>query len=148
MKHIRLLKTKRYRLMKSDSRQATYSNLHQPLPINGSEEEKMKRILSQIIFQALILLFITSATHADFTLQLASYPYKSNAERHLKSLKAQNYDAFIHIQEREYSDGGFWYKIRLGPFSTRKAALDKKQTMLENGFEGEILLVESPNIVS
>jgi len=104
----------------------------------------MKRILSQIIFQALMLIFITSTTHADFTLQLASYPYKSNAERHLKSLKAQNYDAFIHIQESEYSDGGFWYKIRLGPFSTRKAALDKKQTMLENGFEGEILLVESP----
>lgn len=104
----------------------------------------MKRILSRIIFQALILLFITSAAYADFTLQLASYPYKSNAERHIKSLKAQNYDAFIHVQERDYSDGDFWYKVRLGPFPTRKAALDKKQAMLDNGFEGEILVVESP----
>ena len=103
----------------------------------------MKRILSQIILQMFFLLMISSIAYAEYTLQLATYPWKSNAEKYVRILREQNHDAFIHTQERQISTGGLWYKVRLGPFPTMKAALDKKTAMIAEGFEGEILLVES-----
>jgi len=103
----------------------------------------MKRILLAAALHTVLLLIITPLAHAGYTLQLATYPWKSNAEKYVKQLKEQEYDAFIHTQERQISTGGLWYKVRMGPFPTEEAALEQKRAMLARGFEGEILLVES-----
>ncbi len=101
----------------------------------------MKKILSQIIQQVLFLLAFTSIAHADFALQLAVFPSKSLAEGYVKSLIVQNYKPFIHVKERKNPDRGFWYKVRLGPFATKKTALEQIKTMLASGFKGDILVV-------
>jgi septal ring-binding cell division protein DamX len=97
----------------------------------------MKKILSQVILQAFFLMIVSSIAHAEYTLQLATHLYKSTAEKYVKILKEQNYDAFIHTQERQISTGGLWYKVRMAPFPTMKAALDQKAAMLTEGFEGD-----------
>jgi len=94
----------------------------------------MKSPLLKLALLIPFLSFTASSVCADYTLQLATYPYKSNAERFARTLKDQDHPAFIHTQERQISTGGLWYKVRLGPFSTMEAALAHKDEMISEGY--------------
>lgn len=55
-----------------------------------------------------------------FTLQLAAYQDKGEADRYLASLKSRGYAPYL--VRAEVSGKGTWYRIRMGRFPTREAA--------------------------
>ena len=101
----------------------------------------MKKNLSQVLLQLLMIMLLTSIAYADFGLHLASYKTKKQAQRDVKSLLQQNHGAFI--EETNLTGKGLWYRVCLGPFSTRAEALNKKKVMRSSGFDGYIGLVKT-----
>ena len=101
----------------------------------------MKKNLSQILLQLLMIMLLTSIAYADFGLHLASFKTKQSAEKEVKRLDRQNQNAFI--DEIDLAGKGIWYRVCLGPFATRTEALNKKKVMLSSGFDGYIGLVKT-----
>ncbi len=62
-----------------------------------------------------------------YTLQIASYPEKGDAESDIKKMKQQGYAAFIVASD--LPGKGTWYRVRLGSF-TNKASAEKLQKEL------------------
>lgn len=63
-----------------------------------------------------------AATH--FTLQLSAFPEKSDAEEFMKKIQSSGYKPFL--VSSEVPGKGLFYRVRVGDFSTRQAALDAK----------------------
>ena len=105
-----------------------------------SEKKAMKKNLSKILLQLLMIMLLTSIAYADFGLHLASFKTKQSAEKEVKRLDRQNQNAFI--DEIDLAGKGIWYRVCLGHFSTRKKAIDQTKIMRSNGFDGYIGVVK------
>lgn len=103
----------------------------------------MKRSLLLILVLAFAVLLTAFPASAEFTLQLASFRDQHDAQRYLDRLQLENQKAFVHTQESPPDQGGVWHKVRVGPFVTRTAALDFKSRMLDQGHQGDILVVQA-----
>jgi hypothetical protein len=71
-----------------------------------------KQITSQIYFDG-----------TSYTVQVSSWKNKTIAEKEVKRLRAENFDAFIYRVYLEDKDGT-WNRVRIGYFSSRKEAED------------------------
>ena len=101
----------------------------------------MKKNIFLIILQLLMLMFFTSIVYADFALHLTSFKTKQKAEKEVNKLQRQNQNAFV--DKINLPGKGRWYRICVGPFSTRAEALHRKEVMRSNGFDGYISLVKT-----
>jgi len=108
-----------------------------------AEEVKMKKALPQIILHLLLIVFFTSIAHADFALQIGSFKYKQHARKYAKRLIEKNFNAFIHIQKEQTPGKGPWYKVRVGPFSTKDEAFKQREILQSNGFGDDIVVVRT-----
>jgi cell division septation protein DedD len=59
-----------------------------------------------------------------FTLQLSAFPEKSDAEEFMKKIQAAGYKPFL--VSSEVPGKGLFYRVRVGDYATRQAALDAK----------------------
>ncbi len=57
-----------------------------------------------------------------YTLQVVSYESADQAERFAKNLRTRNHKSFV--MQAEVPGRGRFFRVRVGPFDTRKAALD------------------------
>ncbi len=103
----------------------------------------MKRVLLLFLAVFVAFLFAASPAAADFNLQLASFRDMQDARHYLANLQIQGEEAFIHTQHAQQGGGIVWYKVRVGPFETRTAALSYKNRMIDQGHKGEILVVQA-----
>ena len=77
--------------------------------------------------------------HAKFILQVAAYGERSQAESLAKKLTGQGYDN-PRIAEKEVPGKGTYYRVRVGPFSSRPEAL-KVSERLEKELRVKALIV-------
>jgi DedD protein len=63
-----------------------------------------------------------AASH--FTLQLSAFPEKSDAEEFMKKIQSAGYKPFL--VSSEVPGKGLFYRVRVGDYTTRQAALDAK----------------------
>ncbi len=85
-----------------------------------------------------------SSAHAPsgkvrYTLQTASYPQKSFADRDVKAMKQHGYAAFIVASD--LPGKGTWYRVRLGSFANRNAAEKlQKELRSKEGINAYVLI--------
>ncbi|MFO8002448.1 MAG: SLBB domain-containing protein, partial [Marinilabilia sp.] len=95
--------------------------------------------------QLLLMVVFTSVTYAGFGLMLGSFKSKANAESYaakaVKNLIPSASNAFV--EQVRMPDSSLWYRVCLGPFDTRKAALDKRQVIGEKNPGMEMILVKT-----
>jgi cell division septation protein DedD len=65
-----------------------------------------------------------AATVAHFTLQLSAFPDKSDADEFMHKMQAAGYKAFLVASE--VPGKGLYYRVRVGDYATRQAAVDAK----------------------
>jgi len=101
--------------------------------------------LKQIILQLFLIVLVTSMAYADFSLMLGSFKNKDNA---LKYITAQpksplKWGCNVFLEEVQIPDKGRWYRVCLGPFVDKEAALAYKETLRLKGFAGDVVLVKT-----
>jgi cell division septation protein DedD len=64
------------------------------------------------------------ATASHFTLQLSAFPEKSDAEEFMHKIQAAGYKPFLVASE--IPGKGVFYRVRVGDYGTRQAAVDAK----------------------
>lgn len=65
-----------------------------------------------------------------YTLQVVSYESADQAERFAKNLRTRNHKAFV--MQAEVPGRGRFFRVRIGPFDTRKGALDYQASFERN----------------
>jgi cell division protein FtsN len=76
----------------------------------------------------------------QYTVQIASLPEKERAEKLIKSLVEEGYDAYYYTAEVR---GKNYYRVRVGRFDDRKSALEySKKLEEETGHKGFVSKVE------
>ncbi|MBN2398565.1 MAG: SLBB domain-containing protein [Deltaproteobacteria bacterium] len=87
---------------------------------------------------ALVLLLVSIAS-ADYGLLLSSFRSKESALQHANSLAKQTQR--VIAEEIQMPGSGTWYRVCVGPFSTKGEALEQKKAMRLNGYTGDIIVV-------
>jgi hypothetical protein len=91
----------------------------------------MKKGLFQGMGQLLLMVVLVSVAYAEFGLLLGSFRNRDNAERYaseiVTSLTDDPCNAFV--EGTQVPGTGFWYRVCLGPFVSKKEALVKKQVL-------------------
>jgi DedD protein len=82
-----------------------------------------------------------SGSEGAFTLQVVSYDTREAAERFATALRARGHRAFV--AQAELPGRGRSYRVRVGPFTTRRDAL-AYQASFEQGERMHSILVTSP----
>lgn len=77
-----------------------------------------------------------------YTLQVVSYESADQAERFAKNLRTRNHKAFV--MQAEVPGRGRFFRVRIGPFETRKDALDY-QTSFERDEHMHTIVVGQTN---
>lgn len=62
----------------------------------------------------------------EYTVQVISYPDEASADGFASGLRSRGYHAFVVSAEIE--DRGTWYRVRIGPFETARAAQAFRRT--------------------
>jgi len=106
----------------------------------------MKKGLFQIIIGQLLLMVLSSSiAYAEFGLLLASFRSRDNAENYatqiVRSLVEHPCNAFV--EEIEVPGKGFWYRVCLGPFVSRKEALASKQVLGSKNIGTDMIVVKT-----
>jgi cell division septation protein DedD len=65
-----------------------------------------------------------AAASSHFTLQLSAFPDKSDAEEFMKKIQSAGYKPFL--VSSEIPGKGVFYRVRVGDYGTRQAAVDAK----------------------
>jgi len=84
---------------------------------------------------------VPSGSEGAFTLQVVSYDARDVAERFATALRARGHRAFV--TQAELPGRGRSYRVRVGPFTTRRDAL-AYQTSFERGEGMHSIVVTSP----
>lgn len=91
----------------------------------------MKKGLFQGMGQLLLMVVFVSVAYAEFGLLLGSFRNRDNAERYaaeiVTSLTHDPCNAFV--EGTQVPETGFWYRVCLGPFVSKKEALAKKEVL-------------------
>jgi len=66
-----------------------------------------------------------------YTVNIASFRDKGNADRLMKELEEKGYEAFI--EKADIAQKGTWYRVAVGRFSSREEALTFAQGLKEKG---------------
>lgn len=107
--------------------------------------QEMKKGLYQVIGQLLAILLFTSASYADFGIMLGSFKSRDNAEKYvteyLKNLNQEKYNIFL--EKIQMPGKRLWYRACLGPYATRKDALNRKTALRAKGFSDNMILVKT-----
>jgi cell division septation protein DedD len=61
---------------------------------------------------------------AHFTLQLSAFPERGDAEEFSRKIQAAGYRPFV--VQSEIPGKGIFYRVRVGDYATRQAAIDAK----------------------
>jgi cell division septation protein DedD len=65
-----------------------------------------------------------------YTLQVGSFQEKSDANEMVQKLKRAGYDAFL-VSVNMPDRGGLWFRVRVGPFDSKKEVWSQKQQFEE-----------------
>ncbi|KMP11965.1 hypothetical protein UZ36_02695 [Candidatus Nitromaritima sp. SCGC AAA799-C22] len=68
------------------------------------------------------------ATGQLFVVQLNSFKQKANADEFVRSVKTRGYTPFVEAEGK----GTVWYKVRVGPYPTRREAGEVARSLREN----------------
>ena len=105
----------------------------------------MKKGLFQFMGQLLLMAIFASVTYAEFGLMLGSFKSRDNAENYaakvVRNLIEYKCDAFL--EETQVPGKGLWYRVCLGPFLTKKEALDKKQVLDAKNVDMDMIVVKT-----
>ncbi|MBW1782877.1 MAG: SLBB domain-containing protein [Deltaproteobacteria bacterium] len=105
----------------------------------------MKKGLFQGMGQLLLMLIFASVAYAEFGLMLGSFKNRGNAENYaarvIKGLIDDPCNAFV--EGTEVPGKGFWYRVCLGPFVTKKEALAKKQILISRNVGMNMVVVKT-----
>ncbi|MGE0268390.1 MAG: SPOR domain-containing protein [Candidatus Omnitrophota bacterium] len=74
---------------------------------------------------------------AKYTIQIASYKDKVNAEKKISELEKKDYKAFL--VSKELKDKGTWHRVYVGSFSTKKEA-DDYLTKVKKDYSGSFVI--------
>lgn len=72
-----------------------------------------------------------------YTIQVASYKDKANAEQKITELAKKDYKAFL--VSKELKDKGTWHRVYVGNFSTKKEA-DEYLTKVKKDYSGSFVI--------
>ncbi|MBP9855554.1 MAG: SPOR domain-containing protein [Candidatus Omnitrophica bacterium] len=75
---------------------------------------------------------------SKYTIQVASYKDKINAERKVSELEKKDYKAYI--VSKELFGKGTWYRVNVGGFSTKKEA-DEFLTNIKKDYSGSFVIL-------
>ncbi|MFP3912536.1 MAG: SLBB domain-containing protein [Desulfobacteraceae bacterium] len=105
----------------------------------------MKKVLFQVVGQWLLMVMFISVAYADFGLMLGSFKSRANAETYaakvVKDLNPSAANTFV--EKVRMPDDDLWYRVCLGPFHSRKAALERKQVFGRNNSGANLILVKT-----
>ena len=95
--------------------------------------------------QLLLMAIFVSVAYAEFGLMLGSFKNRDNAENYavkvVRGLTDLQCNAFV---ERTQMPGkGFWYRVCLGPFVTKKEALSRKQVLGAKNIGMDMIVVKT-----
>ena len=71
---------------------------------------------------------MTEIPEEGWAVQIASYPRSGEAQRHLRALKAGGHSAYL---VSALVKGQTWYRVRVGPYSTREDARVAQRSLSE-----------------
>ncbi|WP_028326062.1 SLBB domain-containing protein [Desulfatirhabdium butyrativorans] len=89
----------------------------------------------------LALLFVHSAAFADYDIIVSSHESLGQAENALKQI--QTFQRNADIYQIQLPDKGLWYRVYIGPFSTRKEAADQVRSIKAKGLGKDIFIADS-----
>ena len=105
----------------------------------------MKKGLFQFMGQLLLIAIFASVTYAEFGLMLGSFKNRDNAENYavkvVRSLTEYPCNAFV--EETQIPGKGLWFRVCLGPFVTKKEALDKKRVLDAKNVDMDMIVVKT-----
>ncbi|MDZ7697296.1 MAG: SPOR domain-containing protein [Deltaproteobacteria bacterium] len=105
----------------------------------------MKKVLFQVVGQWLLMVMFLSVAYADFGLMLGSFKSRANAEIYaagvVKDLNPSAANTFV--EKVRMPDDKLWYRVCLGPFDSRKTALEKKKVFGRKNSGADLILVKT-----
>lgn len=105
----------------------------------------MNKGLRQVVLQLFLIFLFASIVHADFGLLLGSFRNKNNAEKcvtkYIKNPAGKKCGVFL--EETQVPGKGRWHRVCLGPFGSRKEAINNKNDLLSKGFRADMFLVKT-----
>jgi len=105
----------------------------------------MKKGLFQVMGQLMLMVLFASITYADFGLLLGSFRSRDNAEKFAAIIVSSlfDYPCNAFVEGTEVPGKGFWYRVCLGPFLTRKEALAEKQVLDSKKIATDMIVVKT-----
>ena len=97
--------------------------------IEGKEEEKTK--VAMVEESKGLAIPERKVTRGRYTLNIASFRNKGNANRLMKELEDKGYEAFV--EKANIPGKGTWYRVAVGRFSSREEALTFARGLKEKG---------------
>ena len=95
--------------------------------------------------QLLLMVMFASVTYAEFGLLVGSFKSRDNAENYAAKIVSNliefKFDAFV--EETQVPDKGLWYRVCLGPFLTKKEALNKKRGLDAKNVDMDMIVVKT-----
>jgi protein involved in polysaccharide export with SLBB domain len=109
----------------------------------------MKKSMMLSMWQVFFLAaFLIPTAYADFGLMLGSFKSQDNAQKYLETfLKEQggeNENAFL--EDIKMPGKGIWYRVCLGPFTSRDDAVRKQRSFQSRGHDSVIVSVRNSKI--
>ena len=100
----------------------------------------MKKIPLQVAQQLVLAVLLVTVAYADYGLLLNSFRSKETALQHVHSLTKQTQS--VIAEEIRMPGSGIWYRVCIGPFVTKSEALERRRTMRQDGYKGDIIVVK------
>lgn len=100
----------------------------------------MKKIPLQVAQQLVFAVLLVTVAYADYGLLLNSFRSKESALQHVHSLTKQAQS--VIAEEIRMPGSGIWYRVCIGPFVTKGEALERRRTMRQDGYKGDIIVVK------
>jgi protein involved in polysaccharide export with SLBB domain len=105
----------------------------------------MKKGLIQVVGQLLLMVLFASVTYAEFGLLLGSFKSRDNAENYATKIVTSlvDYPCNAFVEGTQVPGTGFWYRVCLGPFVSKKEALAEKQVLYSKKFATDMIVVKT-----
>jgi len=105
----------------------------------------MKKGLFLGLGQLLLAILFASVAYAEFGLLLGSFKSRVNAENYVTKIVAGlgDHPCNAFVEGTEVPGKGFWYRVCLGPFLTKKDALNKKQILDSKNIAKDMIVVQT-----
>lgn len=94
-----------------------------------------------LCYAFVFVLFFASTVYADFGLMLGSFKIRSNAQDYLERFikQQESGDTNSFLQEIVMPGKGTWYRVCVGPFVSRDAAIQKQRFFMTRGQDSVIV---------